>query len=71
MTLQRTKNDFPGELQIPDEAYRKLHSRRAAELIKGFIIGSENNMRAFLERKIGKEIVGKHLAPFALTALGG
>jgi len=43
---------------------------RATELIKEFSAGSENNMRLFLEQKLGKEIVDKHLSPFALTALG-
>ncbi len=43
---------------------------RATELITEFSAGSENNMRQFLEQKLGKEIVDKHLSPFSLTALG-
>jgi aspartate ammonia-lyase len=43
---------------------------RATELIKEFSSGSEKNMRLFLEQKLGKETLDKHLAPFALTALG-
>ncbi|MEE9912814.1 MAG: aspartate ammonia-lyase [Deltaproteobacteria bacterium] len=43
---------------------------RATEWIKAFSAGGENNMRRFLEQKLGKEMVDKHLSPFALTALG-
>lgn len=43
---------------------------RATELMKEFATGSENNMRLFLEEKVGKETIDKHLAPFSLTALG-
>jgi aspartate ammonia-lyase len=43
---------------------------KATELMKEFSSSSENNMRLFLEDKSGKETVNKHLAPFALTALG-
>ena len=43
---------------------------KATELMKEFSSSSENNMRLFLEDKFGKETVDKHLAPFALTALG-
>ncbi|MFH0975363.1 MAG: aspartate ammonia-lyase [Spirochaetota bacterium] len=42
----------------------------ATDLINEFSAGSEKNMRNFLEQKLGKEIVDKCLAPFALTALG-
>jgi aspartate ammonia-lyase len=42
----------------------------ATELMKEFAAGSEKNMRLFLEQHLGKEIVDKHLEPFALTALG-
>ena len=42
---------------------------RATELITEFSAGSENNMRLFLEQKLGKELLTKHLRP-SLTALG-
>jgi len=43
---------------------------RATELMKEFSEGEGKNMRLFLEQKVGKDTVEKHLAPFALTALG-
>ena len=43
---------------------------QATALMKEFACGSQKNMRTFLNLKIGKDIVDKHLAPFALTALG-
>ncbi len=43
---------------------------KATELIKEFFAGTEKNMRLFLEDKIGKDTLDKHLSPFALTALG-
>jgi aspartate ammonia-lyase len=43
---------------------------RATELMKVFAAGEEKNMRLFLERTLGKDVVDKYLAPFALTALG-
>lgn len=50
---------------LPEIGYEK-----ATELVKEFASGSEKSMRLFLEGKVGKETVDKHLAPFALTALG-
>ncbi len=43
---------------------------QATELMQEFTSNKENNMRLFLEQKLGKEIVDKYLSPFALTALG-
>ncbi len=43
---------------------------RASELMKEFTFAPEKNMRLFLEKKLGKEMVDKYLAPLALTALG-
>ncbi len=43
---------------------------KATQLMKEFSFGSEKNMRLFLELKLGKDLVDRHLAPFALTALG-
>jgi aspartate ammonia-lyase len=43
---------------------------KATQLITEFSVGPENNMRLFLEKKLGKEIVDKHLSPYQLTALG-
>lgn len=43
---------------------------KAADLMKEFASGSDKNMRLFLENKLGKETVDRHLTPLALTALG-
>lgn len=43
---------------------------KATELMKEFASGPDKNMRFFLEQKVGKETVDKHLSPFSLTALG-
>ncbi|MFO7570907.1 MAG: aspartate ammonia-lyase [Smithellaceae bacterium] len=43
---------------------------RATELMNAFHAGPDKNMKTFLEENLGKETVAKHLAPFALTALG-
>ena len=43
---------------------------RATQLMTEFTSGSDKNMRHFLEQKLGKITVEKHLSPFQLTALG-
>lgn len=44
--------------------------QRATQLITEFSAGSETNMRLFLEKKLGKELIDKILSPYQLTALG-
>jgi aspartate ammonia-lyase len=43
---------------------------RAAGLVKAFRQEKDKNMRSFLERKLGKDLVEKALSPYSLTALG-
>ena len=43
---------------------------KTAQLISDFSSRGENNMRLFLEEKLGKELIDKVLSPFQLTALG-
>ncbi len=43
---------------------------KATELIAEFSSGNENNMRLFLEKKLGKELIDKAFSPHQLTALG-
>jgi aspartate ammonia-lyase len=43
---------------------------KAAQLISDFSSRGENNMRRFLEEKLGKELIDKVLSPYQLTALG-
>jgi aspartate ammonia-lyase len=43
---------------------------KSTDLMKEFAAGPNKNMRLFLEQKVGKETVDRHLTPFALTALG-
>jgi fumarate hydratase class II len=43
---------------------------RATDLIKEFFSNEERNMRLFLEKKLGIEIVNRTLSPYKLTALG-
>ena len=42
----------------------------AAQFITEFSSGSGNNMRRFLEEKLGKELIDKIFSPYQLTALG-
>ena len=43
---------------------------KATQLITEFSSRGENNMRRFLEEKLGKELIDKILSPYQLTALG-
>ena len=43
---------------------------KATQFITEFSSGSENNMRRFLEEKLGKELIDKIFSPYQLTALG-
>ncbi len=43
---------------------------KATKFITEFSVGSEKNMRRFLEGKLGKEMIDKFLSPYQLTALG-
>jgi aspartate ammonia-lyase len=43
---------------------------KATEFITEFSSGNENNMRLFLEKKLGKELINKVFSPYQLTALG-
>ncbi len=43
---------------------------KATEFITEYSSGSENNMRLFLEKKLGKELIDKVFSPYQLTALG-
>jgi aspartate ammonia-lyase len=47
-----------------------LGYERATELIATFHREKHANVRAFLEVKLGRELVEKLLSPYALTALG-
>lgn len=50
---------------LPEIGYEK-----ATELIKEFYSNCDENVRKFLERKLGKEMVKRMLSPYKLTALG-
>lgn len=50
---------------LPEIGYEK-----ATQFIADFFSGSENNMRRFLEEKLGKELIDKTFSPYQLTALG-
>ena len=43
---------------------------KATQFIAEFSSGSENNMRQFLEEKLGKELIDQIFSPYQLTALG-
>jgi aspartate ammonia-lyase len=43
---------------------------KATQFITEFSSRGENNMRRFLEEKLGKELIDKVLSPYQLTALG-
>jgi aspartate ammonia-lyase len=43
---------------------------KATRFITEFSSRGENNMRRFLEEKLGKELIDKVLSPYQLTALG-
>ena len=43
---------------------------KATMLIAEFSSGNENNMRLFLEKKLGKELIDQAFSPHRLTALG-
>ena len=43
---------------------------KATELIGEFFSNDEKNMRRFLEKKLGKELVEKTFSPYRITALG-
>lgn len=43
---------------------------KATQFITEFSVGKENNMRQFLEEKLGKELIDKIFSPYQLTALG-
>ncbi len=50
---------------LPEIGYEK-----ATQFITEFSAGSENNMRRFLEEKLGRELIDKIFSPYQLTALG-
>ncbi|HCX01245.1 MAG TPA: aspartate ammonia-lyase [Syntrophaceae bacterium] len=50
---------------LPEIGYEQ-----AMRLIAEYSSGGESNMRLFLEKKLGKDIVDKYLSPDQLTALG-
>jgi aspartate ammonia-lyase len=43
---------------------------KATQFIAEFSSGSQNNMRQFLEEKLGKELIDQIFSPYQLTALG-
>jgi aspartate ammonia-lyase len=43
---------------------------RAGEILSEFLASGERNVRAFLDRKLGRDLVEKALSPYQLTALG-
>ena len=43
---------------------------KATEFIKEYSSSGKNNMRQFLEEKLGKELIDKTLSPYQLTTLG-
>ena len=47
-----------------------LGYERAGKILSEFLKSGEKNVRAFLERKLGKDLVEKALSPYQLTALG-
>jgi len=47
-----------------------LGYEKATELITTFHRENAVNVRAFLEAKVGREVVEKLLSPYTLTALG-
>jgi aspartate ammonia-lyase len=43
---------------------------KATEFIKEYSSSGKNNMRHFLEEKLGKELIDKTFSPYQLTTLG-
>ena len=43
---------------------------KATQFIAEFSSGNQDNMRQFLENKLGKELIGQIFSPYQLTALG-
>lgn len=67
---QRCRGYFERSQMIVTAFLPVIGYARAQELVREFRASGGNNVREFLEEKLGKELVGKILSPARLTALG-